>query len=86
MTVAEIIEKAIRDAGSEAKLAAKLGCTQPAVNGMRRAGRVSAEMAVKLEEAMGIDRHDLRPDLWPSPFITQDGTRPRARAHARGAA
>lgn len=30
-------------------------------------GDVPAERAIEIERAMGIGRHELRPDLWPSP-------------------
>jgi transcriptional regulator with XRE-family HTH domain len=36
--------------------------------------RLSPEKAMQIEAATGIPRHELRPDLWPAPFITTDGT------------
>jgi DNA-binding transcriptional regulator YdaS (Cro superfamily) len=53
--------------GSEAKLAGACGVTQNAVWAARRAGRVSAELALKIETATGgkVSRTSLRPDLWP---------------------
>jgi DNA-binding transcriptional regulator YdaS (Cro superfamily) len=65
MTEVSPIAAAITLAGSEAKLAALIGCSQPAINKLRKAGRVSAEMAVKIEAAVGISRTLFRPDLWP---------------------
>lgn len=64
MTNALLI-RAIKDSGSEAKLAERVGCSQAAINKAKRSPRVSAEMAIKLEEAVGISRSDWRPDLWP---------------------
>jgi DNA-binding transcriptional regulator YdaS (Cro superfamily) len=53
--------------GSEAKLASACGVTQNAVWAARRAGRVSAELALKIETATSgkVSRSSLRPDLWP---------------------
>lgn len=61
----ELLIRAIQIAGSEAKLAEKVGHSQAAINKAKRSPRVSAEMAIKLEEAVGISRSDWRPDLWP---------------------
>ncbi len=66
MAVHHLLIRAIQIAGSEAKLAEKAGCSQVAINKAKRAGRVSAEMAVKIETAVGIPRQQLRPDLWPT--------------------
>ncbi|WP_409564114.1 transcriptional regulator [Methylobacterium sp. J-068] len=61
-----LIEAAIRLLGSEAKLGAACGVTQGAIWKAKRAGRVSGELAVKIERATekSITRRDLRPDLW----------------------
>lgn len=67
MTVRERIEQAIKAAGSEAKLASELGCSQVAVNKVKQVGRVSALMALRFERFTGVDRHYWRPDLWPAP-------------------
>jgi len=56
---------AIESAGSEAKLAEKAGCSQVAINKAKKAKKVSAEMAIKLEKASGIPRSVWRSDLWP---------------------
>lgn len=65
------IVRAIQIAGSEAKLATLVGCSQAAINKAKLAGRVSAEMAVKIEGAVGVERHALRPDLWPAPSLAE---------------
>lgn len=65
MNAHDLVVRAIAIAGSEAKLAERVGCSQVAINKAKRVGRVSAEMAVKIEAAVGIPRQQLRPDLWP---------------------
>lgn len=68
-TAVELIEAAIKSKGSEAKLAAAAGCSQNAIWAAKRAGRVSAELATKIEAATDgeFPRWKLRPDLWPAP-------------------
>lgn len=65
MDSAELLTKAIERAGSEAKLAEAAGCSQPAINKAKRTGSISADMALGLEKATGINRHYWRPDYWP---------------------
>jgi DNA-binding transcriptional regulator YdaS (Cro superfamily) len=62
------LQKAISIAGSEAKLAEKVGFSQPAINKAKRKGHCSAEMAVAIDSALAPDvtKSDLRPDLWPA--------------------
>ncbi len=69
-----LVVKAIGTFGSEAKLAAAAGVTQPAIHKAKRAKRVSAELAQKIETATGglVPRHELRPDLWAAPTSKQD--------------
>ena len=64
MTAPHPLLRAIEIAGSEAKLAERVGCSQAAINKAKKAGSVSAEMAVKLERTVGIRRSEWRPDLW----------------------
>jgi len=70
-TQAPAMERAIRKAGSEAKLAEMIGCSQVAVNKAKRRGRPSAEMAVAIDRALAGDpaKHDLRPDLFEAPSL-----------------
>lgn len=58
---------AIQFAGSEAKLAALAGVSQPAINKAKQAGRVSAELAAAIDRVTNgaVSKSDLRPDLWP---------------------
>lgn len=60
------IERAIRIAGSEAKLAEKTGFSQPAINKAKRKGRASAELAKAIDVALNgeVTKEQLRPDLW----------------------
>lgn len=60
------IEIAIALIGSETKLGEAMGYSQAAINKAKKAGRVSAEMAVAIERATSgkITRQRLRPDLF----------------------
>ena len=53
------IEKAIEAAGSEAKLGELLGCSQQAVNKMRKRGFVPPTRADQIAAMMKIDRVEL---------------------------
>ncbi len=55
------IVRAIRTAGGQAALAAKIGCTQQAISAAKRAGKPSPAMAVKIALYLG-ERPEL---LWP---------------------
>jgi DNA-binding transcriptional regulator YdaS (Cro superfamily) len=73
--VTKLIEEAIALVGSEAKLGDACGKSQNAIWAAKRAGRVSAELAVAIERATGgrMPRWRLRPDLWsqPQPVSTE---------------
>ena len=75
-TVAEpnyrpFIRRAVEIAGSQAKLAEGMGCSQQFISWLlHRAENISGEIAVACEIATAgaITRHDLRPDLFgPKP-------------------
>jgi DNA-binding transcriptional regulator YdaS (Cro superfamily) len=68
-TAASPLERAIRMAGSEAKLAAAIGYSQVAVNKARRRGAVSPQMALAVHGFTGgaVSASALRPDLWARP-------------------
>ena len=55
-------------AGKQRQLARAAGVSQSAISQAVSAGRVSAELAVKIEAATNgsVSRGDLRPDLWPA--------------------
>lgn len=62
----KLIVRAISIAGSEAKLGKACGVSQNAIWQAKRAGRVSAELAVAIDRATSgvITRADLRPDIF----------------------
>lgn len=69
MTVRSLIQAAITLAGSEAKLGEACGVSQSAIWKAKKAGRVSGELAVRIDRATGgaVPKHRLRPDLWEQP-------------------
>ena len=62
-----LIQDAIRMYGSEAKLAAAAGVSQPSINDAKRNGRIGHRLARGIDEATGgkISKSSLRPDIWP---------------------
>lgn len=58
------IERAISAAGSQAKLAEKIGCSQQLVSYWKSKGRVPADVVPAIEAATGISRHELRADIF----------------------
>jgi DNA-binding transcriptional regulator YdaS (Cro superfamily) len=77
-----LLETAIALLGSQAKLADACGVTQASIWQAKKAGRVSAELALLIERATGgeITARQLRPDLpWPdSPLAPDVPARKRA--------
>jgi DNA-binding transcriptional regulator YdaS (Cro superfamily) len=63
------IARAIKLAGSEAKLGEATGFSQVAINKAKHRGSVSAEMALAIHRftAGAVPASDLRPDLWAFP-------------------
>lgn len=62
----QALEKAVEAAGGQSELARRLGKKQSHVwNWLHRDKKVPADMALKIEKATGVSRHDLRPDLYP---------------------
>jgi DNA-binding transcriptional regulator YdaS (Cro superfamily) len=61
-----LILRAIVYFGTEAKLAAAAGVSQPVINDAKRTGKVGPRLAIGIEAATGgkISRSQLRPDLW----------------------
>jgi DNA-binding transcriptional regulator YdaS (Cro superfamily) len=73
MKFREHIRRAIDLTGSQVKLADGMGCSQQYISWLlNEAHQVSAEMALKFEQATGgkVSRHDLRPDLFGAPAKT----------------
>lgn len=58
------LERAILAAGSGKALALLLGVTPMAVSYWKARG-VPARQALRIENATGVPRHELRPDLYP---------------------
>ncbi len=74
------LDEAIRVVGGVSELARKLGISQPSVSGWTR---VPPERVLAVEEATGIDRAVLRPDLYASPpDAIADVDAARAREYA----
>lgn len=64
------LKESIKRAGGQIALAQKIGCTQSRVsqwlNDTKRG--VTAEFVTKIEEATGVERWRLRPDLYQAPL------------------
>ena len=65
--IRQLIENAIAEFGTEAKLAKAAGVTQPAINEAKRKGRIGYRLALGISRATEgrVSKHDLRPDIWP---------------------
>lgn len=62
----EALKRAVTVLGGQSAMARLIGVTQPTVWAwLDRAKPLPAEHVLKVEEATGISRHDLRPDLYP---------------------
>lgn len=59
-------KQAVKQAGSQTKLASICQCTQGNISQLLKAGRLlPGEYVLAVEAATGISRHELRPDLYP---------------------
>jgi len=58
------LDRAKQAAGGATGLARHLGVTSQAISQWRR---VPAERVLDVERASGVPRHELRPDLYPTP-------------------
>lgn len=67
--VSEAISRAVAILGSEVKLAAACGVTQPAISKAKLRGRVSVRLALRMHRATNgeVPASELRPDLWGVP-------------------
>jgi DNA-binding transcriptional regulator YdaS (Cro superfamily) len=73
-------------AGSQPKLAAGLGCSQPAVWKMLQVRRISVPYVLRAEELYSVSRHVLRPDIYgPQPGLkaaaNRSGTKKAEAVH-----
>lgn len=67
LSPAQALDAAIKEAGSQLKLASAIGCTQTAVyKWVKGAGGCSGKFALRIERATGISRHDLAPEFYPT--------------------
>lgn len=59
------LKQAVKEAGSQAALAERIGCSQQAISDLITGQRgISAEFAVKVSAATGIPLMRLRPDIF----------------------
>jgi DNA-binding transcriptional regulator YdaS (Cro superfamily) len=67
--VKEAVSRAVAIAGSEVKLAAACGVSQPAISKAKLKGKISASLAMSIHLATNgqVPASELRPDLWRSP-------------------
>lgn len=60
------IARAIKCIGSQVKLADAIGCGQSTLsNYLLNKKKCSAKVAIAIEQATGVPRHAIRPDLFP---------------------
>lgn len=60
------LQKAIDQVGSQTKLAQMIGKTQGHISKWLERKHIPAECVIPIENATGISRHELRPDLYPA--------------------
>lgn len=64
-------EQAVKKAGGQTAFAAICGCTQGNIwQLLKKESRLPAQYVLKVEEATGVSRHELRPDIYPTPTKT----------------
>ena len=73
------LQEAIRAVGGVTELARRIGISQPSVSNWTR---VPAERVLQVENASGIARAILRPDLYAEPNVVDDVARGRAQEYA----
>ncbi len=77
------LERAIRAAGSQTKFAKIVGRSQPTVSlWVKGRMKLPAEAVLPVEAALGISRHELRPDLYPLDDPAAPAQHPPARSPA----
>lgn len=66
MTPFEALSLAVDRAGSQSALARLVGCSNTAVwKWVQSSKRMPAEFVLRAEQATGVSRHVLRPDIYP---------------------
>ena len=64
----EALKRAITIASGQSALARLIGVKQAHIwNWLNKTRRVPAEYVLRIEDATGVSRHDLRPDIYPPP-------------------
>lgn len=63
------LQLALKEAGSQVRLAEICGVSQPTVWGwlQTKSPRIPAEYVLKVEAELGLSRHILRGDIYPAP-------------------
>lgn len=77
LTPFEAFELAVSRAGSESEFARIVGCTPGNINQLlKKRSQLSHRFVLKAEEATGVSRHDLRPDIYPveAPSLVREAT------------
>jgi DNA-binding transcriptional regulator YdaS (Cro superfamily) len=79
--VRRAVTRAVAILGSEVKLAAACGVTQPAISKAKLKGRISPRLALAMDEATNgrVSASELRPDLWRRP----ENVPPRKKARKK---
>lgn len=82
MSTKEVIERAIKIAGSEAKLGRGTGFSQVAINKAKHKGRASPRMALEIHRFLGgaVSAHEIRPDIWATEGAAHDAAEQGAAA------
>ena len=75
---ADIVERAVKAAGSNKALAIQLGISPQALSQWKRKG-VPPLRVLKFERATGFSRHEIRPDIYP-PSLRRAASTGRASA------
>lgn len=71
----EALSAAVSAAGSQAELARICGVSATAVwKWVQSSKRMPAEFVLRTEEATGVSRHDLRPDIYPRKMMADRHT------------
>ncbi len=65
----EAFREAWQIAGSKTALAGMIGVASSALSMWETRGQVPLKQAILIEQAVGVKRHRLRPDIWPRPFV-----------------
>lgn len=65
--VKKALHRAIKTAGSMRELGEAIGCTTSQVSMWKYRNNIPPQYVLKIEQATGVPRHLLRPDIYPAP-------------------